>query len=72
MLVFKIYDCKLRKNHKRNAKQWRFNQNTTEVYWNNLQRPSTTEEALNIANNINKYFPYIKPQKNTRIEFYFT
>lgn len=68
MLVFKIYDCKLRKN----KYKWRFNQNTTEIYWNKYQRPSTIDEAIIIANNINKYFPHIKMQKNTRIEFYYS
>lgn len=73
MLVFKIYDCKLRKNHKRNAKQWRFNQNTTRVMsFDHYPYRPTYKEALYIVDNINKYFPTIKPQKNTRIEFYFT
>lgn len=75
MLVFKIYDCKLRKNNKLNAKQWRFNQNTTEVYWDyKLKFPSVPnyDEALYIASNLNRYFPHIKGQKNTKVEFYFT
>lgn len=72
MLVFKIYDCKLRKNRTKGAKQWRFNQNTTETMWFNEYpyRPSY-KQALYIVDNINKYFPHIKPQKNTRIEFYY-
>lgn len=73
MLVFKIYDCKLRKNRKKGAKQWRFNQNTTRVMWfNHYPYVPSYEEALHIVNNINYYFPSIKPQKNTRIEFYYT
>lgn len=73
MLVLKIYDCKLRKNYKKNAKQWRCNQNTTKYIWFNTYpfKPSY-EETLNIVNNINKFFPTVKTQKNTKIEFYFT
>jgi hypothetical protein len=72
MLVFKIYDCKLRKNRKKGAKQWRFNQNTTRVMWfNHYPYVPSYEQALHIIDNINEYFPTIKPQKNTRIEFYY-
>jgi len=73
MLVLKIYDCKLRKNTKKNAKQWRVNQNTTITYWyNKYPYNISIKKAFDIANNLNYYYPHIKNQKNTRVEFYFT
>lgn len=42
------------------------------MWFNHYPFTPSLEKALYVVNNINKYFPHIKPQKNTRIEFYFT
>ena len=68
MIIVKIYDCKLKKNHKK----WRFNQNTTEVLYNFYSSNLDPEQITNtIYNNLSYYFPHIKRQKNTKIEVKF-